>query len=38
LDGQFTVFGRVIGGWDVLDEVSRWDVIVRVRILDGTPS
>ena len=38
LDGQFTVFGAVIGGWEVLDEVSRWDVIVRIQILDGAPS
>ena len=23
---------------EVLDEVSRWDVIVRIQILDGAPS
>jgi cyclophilin family peptidyl-prolyl cis-trans isomerase/HEAT repeat protein len=37
LDGRYTVFGAVIGGWDVLDRVSMWDVILRVRVLDGTP-
>ncbi len=36
LDAQYTVFGRVIGGWDVLDRVSLGDVIDRVVIRDGT--
>jgi cyclophilin family peptidyl-prolyl cis-trans isomerase len=35
LDGRYAVFGRVVGGWDVLDQVSRWDVIERVWIWDG---
>jgi cyclophilin family peptidyl-prolyl cis-trans isomerase len=35
LDGQYTVFGRVIEGWDVLDRVSLGDVIDRVLIRDG---
>jgi len=36
LDGKYTVFGRVVNGMDVLDQVSQWDVIERVRIWDGT--
>ena len=35
LDAKYTVFGRVVNGWDVLDQVTRWDVIERVRIWDG---
>jgi cyclophilin family peptidyl-prolyl cis-trans isomerase len=35
LDGQYTVFGRVVAGEDVLDLVQQWDVIDRVRIWDG---
>ncbi len=35
LDGQYTVFGRVIEGWDVLDRLSLGDVIDRVIIRDG---
>lgn len=35
LDGRYTVFGRVVGGWDVLDQVTQWDVVERVRIWDG---
>jgi cyclophilin family peptidyl-prolyl cis-trans isomerase/HEAT repeat protein len=35
LDAKYTVFGRVVTGWDVLDQVKPWDVIDRVRIWDG---
>lgn len=35
LDGKYTVFGQVVGGWDVLDRIALWDVIDRVRIWDG---
>jgi len=36
LDGQYTVFGRVIDGWDVLDRVAAGDVIESVIVRDGT--
>ena len=35
LDGKYTVFGRVVHGDDVLDQLAQWDVIDRVRIWDG---
>ena len=35
LDGRYTVFARVVNGWDVLDRLSQWDVIERVRVWDG---
>ena len=35
LDAKYTVFGRVVNGWDVLDRVSQWDVVERVFIWDG---
>ncbi len=35
LDGRYTVFGRVVQGLELLDEVAQWDVIERVRIWDG---
>jgi cyclophilin family peptidyl-prolyl cis-trans isomerase/HEAT repeat protein len=35
LDGKYTVFGRVVKGDELLDQVSLWDVIERVRIWDG---
>jgi cyclophilin family peptidyl-prolyl cis-trans isomerase len=35
LDAKYTAFGRVVGGWDVLDQVAADDVIERVRIWDG---
>jgi cyclophilin family peptidyl-prolyl cis-trans isomerase len=35
LDARYTAFGRVVGGWDVLDQVAAGDVIERVRIWDG---
>ncbi len=36
LDARYTVFGRVVGGMDLLDTVSLWDTILRVTIRDGT--
>ena len=36
LEGQYTVFGKVITGWDTLDQITLWDVIDRIRIWDGT--
>lgn len=35
LDAKYTAFGRVVGGWDVLDQLAVDDVIERVRIWDG---
>jgi cyclophilin family peptidyl-prolyl cis-trans isomerase len=35
LDGKYTVFGRVVKGDALLDSISQWDVIERVRIWDG---
>jgi cyclophilin family peptidyl-prolyl cis-trans isomerase len=35
LDGNYTVFGKVVNGFDLLDRVQLWDVIQRVRIWDG---
>jgi HEAT repeat protein/cyclophilin family peptidyl-prolyl cis-trans isomerase len=35
LDANYTVFGRVVEGWAVLDRLSPWDLIERVRIWDG---
>jgi cyclophilin family peptidyl-prolyl cis-trans isomerase/HEAT repeat protein len=35
LDGKYTVFGRVVNGFDLLDRISQWDVIERVRVWDG---
>lgn len=35
LDGRYTVFGKVVNGLDLLDRLSLWDVIERVRIWDG---
>jgi len=36
LDAKYTVFGRVIAGMDVVDQIQQWDVIRRVRVWDGT--
>ena len=36
LDGLYAVFGRVVGGWEVLDQVALGDVIERVLIRDGS--
>ncbi len=35
LDGRYTVFGRVVQGQAILDQISQWDAIERVRIWDG---
>ena len=35
LDTRYTVFGRVISGMDVVDEIQPWDVIRKVRVWDG---
>ena len=32
LDGGYTVFGRVLGGWDVLDRIEQDDRLVSVRV------
>ena len=35
LEAKYTVFGRVVHGDEVLDRLSQWDVVERVRIWDG---
>jgi HEAT repeat protein/cyclophilin family peptidyl-prolyl cis-trans isomerase len=35
LDAKYTVFGRVIGGIEVVDKIQQGDVIRRVRVWDG---
>jgi len=35
LDAKYTAFGRVVNGWDVLDQIAAGDLIERVRIWDG---
>jgi len=35
LDAKYTVFGRVIGGMDVVDKIQEGDVIRSVRVWDG---
>jgi cyclophilin family peptidyl-prolyl cis-trans isomerase/HEAT repeat protein len=35
LDAKYTVFGRVVAGLEFLDNVSLWDVIQKVTIIDG---
>jgi HEAT repeat protein/cyclophilin family peptidyl-prolyl cis-trans isomerase len=35
LDGRYTVFGRVIDGMDIVDQIQPWDVIRRVIVWDG---
>ena len=36
LDGKYTVFGRVVNGFDQLDRLSQWDIIERIKIWDGS--
>jgi len=36
LDDRYTVFGRVVGGMDIVDRIEQWDVIRRVRVWDGS--
>jgi cyclophilin family peptidyl-prolyl cis-trans isomerase/HEAT repeat protein len=35
LDARYTVFGRVVNGMEVVDQLVQWDVIRNVRIRDG---
>jgi cyclophilin family peptidyl-prolyl cis-trans isomerase len=35
LTASTSVFGRVVNGFELLDRLSQWDVIERVRIWDG---
>ena len=35
LNGQYTVFGQVVSGGELLDAMQRFDVIERIRIWDG---
>jgi HEAT repeat protein/cyclophilin family peptidyl-prolyl cis-trans isomerase len=35
LDAKYTVFGRVIAGMDVVDQIQQWDVIRSVKVWDG---
>lgn len=35
LDAKYTVFGRVISGMDVVDQIQQGDVIRAVRVWDG---
>jgi cyclophilin family peptidyl-prolyl cis-trans isomerase len=36
LDAKYTAFGRVVGGFEMLDRVTQDDVVERVRIWDGS--
>jgi cyclophilin family peptidyl-prolyl cis-trans isomerase/HEAT repeat protein len=38
LDARYTIFGRVINGMDVVDQIQQGDVIRRVRVWDGVTS
>ncbi len=35
LDGRYTVFGQIVSGLDVLDQIQPGDAILRVRVWDG---
>jgi cyclophilin family peptidyl-prolyl cis-trans isomerase len=35
LDDRYTVFGRVIDGMEIVDQIQTWDVIRRVIVWDG---
>lgn len=35
LDGKYTVFGQVVTGLDVLDQIQQWDIIRKVTVWDG---
>ena len=35
LDGRYTVFGQVVAGMAVVDQLEPWDVIQSVRVWDG---
>jgi peptidyl-prolyl cis-trans isomerase B (cyclophilin B) len=34
LDGRYTVFGKLVKGWDVLDAIEQGDHILRVTLLN----
>jgi cyclophilin family peptidyl-prolyl cis-trans isomerase/HEAT repeat protein len=36
LDGRYTVFGQVIAGMEVVDQIAQGDVIRSVRVWDGS--
>ena len=36
LDGRYTVFGNVVDGMAVVDQIQPWDIVRRVRIRDGS--
>ena len=35
LDGRYTVFGQVISGMEIVEQLRQWDVVRRVRVWDG---
>jgi HEAT repeat protein/cyclophilin family peptidyl-prolyl cis-trans isomerase len=35
LDARYTVFGRVISGMEIVDQIQQWEVIRRVLVWDG---
>jgi cyclophilin family peptidyl-prolyl cis-trans isomerase/HEAT repeat protein len=35
LEGRYTVFGKLIEGWDVLDAIEQDDYIIRVAVIQG---
>jgi cyclophilin family peptidyl-prolyl cis-trans isomerase/HEAT repeat protein len=35
LDARYTVFGQVVAGMEVVDRLSQWDTIIRIRVWDG---
>jgi cyclophilin family peptidyl-prolyl cis-trans isomerase/HEAT repeat protein len=35
LDGRYTVFGNVVSGMDVVDQLEQWDTIERISVWDG---
>jgi cyclophilin family peptidyl-prolyl cis-trans isomerase/HEAT repeat protein len=35
LDDRYTVFGYVVNGMELVDQVQQWDVVRRIRIWDG---
>jgi cyclophilin family peptidyl-prolyl cis-trans isomerase len=35
LDARYTVFGRVVSGMEVVDNITQWDVMKQVRVWDG---
>jgi len=37
LDGGYTVFGNIVAGMDVVDNIARGDVIRSIAITETTP-